>query len=271
MTTPSTTICLVPSTVTQPAQEHSKIREVTTPLAPMRPPKKGDGAGTPERKPRPSFYQAPSISEGSWKNVGMCLLITLGIFLLLPVTRYISQFREDRVGLMTSDPVEQIPPLLPEQEIKEEEKPEEQERPELTMEEQPPLTLSELQASLNVTPGSGFGFGSRDLESLFFQVQDIGSLIFEIKDLDNVPRLISSERPIYPHELRRDRIEGEVVLLVLINTEGRVMVLGVERSTNREFELAAIRAARTARYTPPLRNGQKVNVRFLLPFYFTIN
>lgn len=272
MTTPSTTVYLVPSTAIEPAQEPKTRREERPPVSPMRSPKGMDGAGPPADPPEQTttFYHAPSISEGSWRNLGMCLLITVGIFALLPVTRYISQFRESRAAFMTSDPIEQLPPILPEELIEEKPEEEEQEKPELKVEDQEPLTLSELQASLNVGTGDGSGFGARSLDSLFFNVQDIGDLVFEIKDLDGVPRLISAEQPVYPHELKRDRIEGDVVLLVLINTDGRVMVLGVEKSTNREFELAAIRSARSARYTPPMRNGQKVNVRFRLPYYFRI-
>jgi len=219
-----------------------------------------------------SFYQAPSISYGAWKSIGMSLLVTFGIFTVLPLTRYIGQFTDTLSAYMSSDIPEEPPPVLEELKVEEEEEIEEElEEPELNMEEVEPISLTELQASLHAGTGTG-GFGSsRGFDELFFEVQDIGNMIFEIKDLDNIPRLISSRRPVYPPELQRNKIEGEVVLLVMINPEGRVSVLGIKKSTNREFELAAIKAARSARYTPPVRNGEKVSVKFLLPFYFTIS
>lgn len=259
MTTPST-LYLVPSSTSKQAQNPQTPKKQQEP----EPPKKGD---TP---PPVTFYQAPSIGGGSlWQTLATSTLVTAAIFFILPFTRYIDQLREELMAFEDNTIELAPPPPLPPMEEEKEEEKEEEEEPELVEEEPEPITLSELQASLAVGAGSGFGAG-KSLDEMFFQVQDIGEIIFEIKDLDQKPRLISAERPEYPHVLKTQGIEGEVVLLVMINPEGRVSILGVKSSTNREFELSAIRAARSARYTAPMRNGEKVSVKFYLPFNFTI-
>ncbi len=258
MTTPST-LYLVPSSTPKQAQNPQKPNKQTEPD----PPKNGDPT------PPATFYEAPRISGGSlWHTLATTLLVTAGIFFILPFTRYIDQLREDLLAFEDNTIELAPPPPLPPIEEQREEEKEEESEPELVEEEPEPISLSELQASLAV--GTGTGFRTKSLEEMLFQVQDIGDMIFEIKDLDQKPRLISAERPEYPHVLKTQGIEGEVVLLVMINREGRVSILGVKSSTNREFEKSSIRAARSARYTAPMRNGEKVSVKFYLPFNFTI-
>jgi TonB family protein len=199
----------------------------------------------------------------------MGFLMVAFLFLMLPLTRYIAQLAEDLSQYNSISVVNPPPPPLPEVQQVEEEIVEEDTSPELEKPEPKPITLSELQASLHVGAGTSFA-GGADLSEFFFQVQDIGEIIFEIKDLDQKPRLISADHPLYPAELKRERIEGTVTLLVMINEEGRVSVLDVESSSHRGFEMAAIRAARSARYTAPTRNGKKVKVKFFLPFNFRL-
>ncbi len=215
------------------------------------------------------LYSTPPVGMGFGKSVAMSLVVTALLFFMLPLTRYIAQLTEELSQYNSISVVNPPPPPLPEVQQPEEEVRDEELAPELEQPDPKPITLSELQASLHVGAGSSFA-GGADLSEFFFQVQDIGEIIFEIKDLDKKPRLISAGHVTYPAELKRDRIEGEVVLLVMINEEGRVSVLKVERSTHRGFELSAIRAARAARYTSPTRNGEKVKVKFFLPFNFSL-
>lgn len=257
MTTPST-LYLVPSSKPKQAQNPQKQTE---PKAPKSETSQGSSV---------TFYQPPPIGSSPLKTLVSATLITAGMFLILPFTQYIGQFKEKLFAYQDNTIELAPPPPLPEIEQMKDEEVEEDIQPELEMEEIEPITLSELQASLAVGTGSGFGSG-KSFEEMFFDVQDIGDIIFEIKDLDQIPRLISADRPLYPHQLKAEGIEGNVVLLVMINPQGRVSILGVKSSTSREFEISAIKAARSARYTPPIRNGEKVSVKFYLPFNFTIS
>jgi TonB family protein len=86
--------------------------------------------------------------------------------------------------------------------------------------------------------------------------------LFDLKDLDRVPRRVKTVMPVYPHDLRRSHVTGEVILVVIIDVNGRVEVERVESATNRDFELAAVRAAEQCEFEPPLRAGQRVNARY---------
>jgi protein TonB len=95
-----------------------------------------------------------------------------------------------------------------------------------------------------------------------------GVRLFDLKDLDRVPRRVRTKMPEYPHELRRAGIKGDVVLLVIIDVNGRVEVERVISSTHREFEVAAVKAAEQCVFESPLRAGQRVNARYTwnIPF-----
>jgi len=95
-----------------------------------------------------------------------------------------------------------------------------------------------------------------------------GVRLFELKELDRVPRRLRTVMPVYPHELRKAGVSGEVVLLVIIDASGRVEVERVVSSTHREFEAAAVKAAQQCVFVSPLRAGQRVSARYTwhIPF-----
>ncbi len=101
--------------------------------------------------------------------------------------------------------------------------------------------------------------------------QNGGLRLFDLKDLDRVPRRLKTVLPEYPHEMRRTSTSGEVVLIVIINTAGRVEVERVVSATNPEFEAAAVRAAEQCVFEAPLRGGQHVNARYRWEIPFEIN
>jgi TonB family protein len=98
-----------------------------------------------------------------------------------------------------------------------------------------------------------------------------GVKLFDLKDLDRAPRRLKTVVPTYPHELRRAKISGEVVLMVIIDVNGRVEVERVVSSTARDFETAAVKAAEQCEFEPPLRGGQRVNARYLWRIPFEIS
>lgn len=96
------------------------------------------------------------------------------------------------------------------------------------------------------------------------------SEIFAIPFLDSRPRLLESVRIKYPREMLDRGVEGEVLLDVIIDTDGRVEVVGVISSTNPEFAHCAAEGVSKFVYEIPLKNGKPVRARFALPVPFRI-
>jgi TonB family protein len=84
------------------------------------------------------------------------------------------------------------------------------------------------------------------------------------------PVLVSVEKPAYPPLARRTKVEGTVVLALLVDENGRVVDVRVERgvSLNVGINEAAVAAARTARYRPATKDGVRVKTwhQLTIPF-----
>ena len=96
--------------------------------------------------------------------------------------------------------------------------------------------------------------------------------IFDLKDLDQhpSPRGIHSP-PVYPSEMKRQGITGEVVLLYVVDANGDVRDVTVVSSSHREFETPAIQAVQKWKYRAGRRAGKSVNVRVQIPIKFNMN
>lgn len=115
-----------------------------------------------------------------------------------------------------------------------------------------------LSADLEVALGSGgalAGFGGvRALTA----VEAVQENAFEVSELEQRPEAVSQVPPTYPAQLRKARIEGSVVLVFLLNEEGRVEDPRVESASRPEFEQPALEAIRKWRFRPGMKNGQPV-------------
>lgn len=89
-------------------------------------------------------------------------------------------------------------------------------------------------------------------------------------ELDRTPEALSPIRPTYPPIALRRRMEGSVILSVLINESGRVEDVRVLRgdSSRLGFDEAAIRAVRQATFTPPMKDGKRVRTWKPVPVAF---
>lgn len=107
-----------------------------------------------------------------------------------------------------------------------------------------------------------FGGGLSDSETKFDA--------FELSALDKIPRRLNSVRIEYPRKLLDRGIEGEVLLNVVVDSDGSVEVESVAGSTDARFEKSAVDAASKLRYESPMKNGERVRARFVLPIPFKI-
>jgi protein TonB len=96
-----------------------------------------------------------------------------------------------------------------------------------------------------------------------------GSGPVPVMDYDRPPRPLRMPRPEYPSEAFVKKVEGTVVLQILIDEHGRVAQARVVRSIPM-LDQAALHAVRTWAFIPALRGGQPVATLALAPVSFRI-
>jgi len=201
-------------------------------------------------------------------SVPLGLLITAALFILLPLTQIIGDntrnSSDDTAGRVQIQPPPPPPPDLPdvqEEEIQEEDI-------EMNKETQQ-VSLAELNLALSVGDG---GVTSGGVNIQVFDISDgLDEMVFEIQDLDTPPRPIVQAAPVYPHSMKRQGIEGKVWLLFIVDETGNVRRPRVEKSTNKEFDDAALRAIRQWKFEPGEKDNKKVKTRVRLPLNFRLN
>lgn len=98
-----------------------------------------------------------------------------------------------------------------------------------------------------------------------------GVVLFDSRSLDRVPRALAQIPPRYPAEARMKGLSGEVVVEFAVDESGSVSSCRVVRSTNREFEAAALAAVRKWRFEPGRRHGRIVRFSMVVPVVFRLN
>lgn len=82
--------------------------------------------------------------------------------------------------------------------------------------------------------------------------------------------IISKPNPIYTDEARKLRIEGEVLLEVVFESDGKVRVVRVVRGLGHGLDEAATRAAEQIRFRPAQQDGQPVDFTAVLHILFQL-
>lgn len=211
----------------------------------------------------------PGHPGGRGKSVAAMIACALGVFLMLPFTQYISGSGRASTELRSVDVALPPPPPPPPEPPPSEEEKVEDTPPEM---QRPPQQLSLSQMELALNPGVGDAFaGAFSFEGFGVQPDTVGDLaIFDVSDLDRVPRRTKTVPAIYPIDLKRARVQGEVTLIVVIDPNGNCKVERVAESTHREFVAPAIAAAEQCVYEPPQKDGQTVRARYSMRVPFRI-
>lgn len=105
-------------------------------------------------------------------------------------------------------------------------------------------------------PSGNIGQGMKDL--------------FDLANLDQQPSPRFQSKPVYPFEMRRAGITGEVLVGFIVDSNGDVREAYAIRSTQREFEAAAIQAVSKWKFRPGKKGGRNVNTRMQVPIVFSI-
>ena len=83
------------------------------------------------------------------------------------------------------------------------------------------------------------------------------------------PKLIQEVQPVYPPLAKQARIQGNVVIDSVIDTQGHVTQMKVISGSPLLVD-AAMRALEQWRYQPTLLNGQPVAVDMLVTLHFQL-
>ncbi|MCU0792163.1 MAG: TonB family protein [Opitutaceae bacterium] len=94
--------------------------------------------------------------------------------------------------------------------------------------------------------------------------------IFDLAALDQRPEARVRINPVYPFEMRRSGLKGEVVVGFIIDAEGGVRDPYIVRSSHPGFEAAALEAVLKWRFKPGKKGGVNVPTRVNQPLSFTL-
>jgi protein TonB len=97
-----------------------------------------------------------------------------------------------------------------------------------------------------------------------------GVEIFDPSKLDQQPVARAKVPPQYPFEMRRAGITGDVLVEFIVDSNGDVRNAFAVRSTQREFEAAAIQAVSKWKFRPGKKGGRAVNTRMQQPISFSL-
>ena len=82
--------------------------------------------------------------------------------------------------------------------------------------------------------------------------------------------ILSKPIPIYTEEARAQRIEGEVLLEVILEATGKLRVLKVVRGLGHGLDDAAVHAAEQIRFKPASKDGQPSDSTAVLHVIFQL-
>ena len=86
---------------------------------------------------------------------------------------------------------------------------------------------------------------------------------------DSEPVLVSKpQEPSYPQEARRKRVQGEVVLSILVLRDGSTEVIEVLQGPDSSLVEASLANAVQWRWKPGLKHGKPVEVRGIISVHF---
>ena len=103
-------------------------------------------------------------------------------------------------------------------------------------------------------------------------IQDAGIDYFvDLTEVDIAPRPVSEIRPSPPPLAVRQHVQGSVVVTVLVSESGGVLDAKILSGIGRfGVDEAALRAVRSARFSPGVKNGKRVRVWMPLRFEFKL-
>ena len=128
-------------------------------------------------------------------------------------------------------------------------------------------SLSAIEAALNGQGGGGGDFAQALDFSSGGRIGGTGKpgavdstldSAFSITEIDQKPRVMFQDAPLYPSDLRGKKVEGVVTVVFIVDAAGKVTNPRVERSTHPSFDKPALEAVRKWKFEAAVRAGQRV-------------
>lgn len=127
-------------------------------------------------------------------------------------------------------------------------------------------TIEQITMILNPSAGTGTGgYALPDLTGLMNTEID-----FEDWEVDEKPIPTKQISPNYPPRLKGMGITGSVNLLIVVDSNGSVRNIQVEKSSHPDFDRPAIDALSRWKFKPGMRGGKAVNTRVRVPMVFNL-
>ncbi len=194
------------------------------------------------------------------------VIITVLLFILIPLSQMLS-FHKDRTNITLTEMMMPPPPPPPPEPPPPEQEDLEVEDPEMEDEREPP-TLEQLELTLSTELNANLS-GAFVIPAFQIGV-NLSDLVFDLEDLDEIPKVITQVRPVYPPSLRRSGSGGRVVVLFIVDESGTVRLPRIENSSDYAFDKPALDAIKKWRFTPGIKDGRKVKTKMRLPISFSV-
>lgn len=95
--------------------------------------------------------------------------------------------------------------------------------------------------------------------------------VFSVHQVDRMPAILRRATPVYPPEAKKQRVEGRVVVRLVVDATGKATQCSVQSAEPQGyFEAAALEAVGRMRFAPGKKAGQAVSTFVLLPFDFRL-
>ena len=88
--------------------------------------------------------------------------------------------------------------------------------------------------------------------------------------MDRAPRILKGRPPEYPQRALDRGLQASMVVLITIDTLGRVTQVDMEKSGGRDFDTEVVRSVRQLVFQPPVRNGKPLSARFRQQYEFRL-
>jgi TonB family protein len=92
--------------------------------------------------------------------------------------------------------------------------------------------------------------------------------IYTVADLDDRPKAVGQRSAVYPRSMKTDGLTGQAEIEFIVDRDGRVLFPRIVSSSHEDFGWAAATAVAQWKFNPPMRNGQRVDVRMTVPVMF---
>jgi len=90
------------------------------------------------------------------------------------------------------------------------------------------------------------------------------------QNFDQPPVLVTAGKLVYPFEMQRAGIGGQVIVRFTVQKDGTIANASIVSSTHREFEDAALSAINNSKFRPAMKNGTPVESDGQMPIAFSL-